>query len=203
MFEPTAVYTPDPNRYAKDMVYNHAGTSGLQLPGVSLGMWHNFGDNNTYEHMKQLVFTAFDNGITHFDLANNYGPEPGSAEKNCGRLLREYFSHHRDELLISTKAGYEMWLGPYGDLGSRKYLLSWITWTSSTTIIWMPKPRLRKPWVPLLRPYLPAKPCTLAFPTTMDRPWKRQPQYWMSCMCRSSSTRTATTSSTAPSSAMV
>ena len=124
MFEPTAVYTPDPNRYAKDMVYNHAGTSGLQLPGVSLGMWHNFGDNNTYEHMKQLVFTAFDNGITHFDLANNYGPEPGSAEKNCGRLLREYFSHHRDELLISTKAGYEMWLGPYGDLGSRKYLLS-------------------------------------------------------------------------------
>lgn len=124
MFEPTAVYTPDPNRYAKDMVYNHAGASGLQLPGVSLGMWHNFGDNNTYEHMKQLVFTAFDNGITHFDLANNYGPEPGSAEKNCGRLLREYFSHHRDELLISTKAGYEMWLGPYGDLGSRKYLLA-------------------------------------------------------------------------------
>lgn len=124
MFEATTVYTPDPNRYAKDMVYNRAGVSGLKLPGVSLGMWHNFGDNNDLENMRNLVFTAFDNGITHFDLANNYGPEPGSAERNCGLLLHRYFSHHRDELLISTKAGYEMWPGPYGDLGSRKYLLA-------------------------------------------------------------------------------
>ena len=86
--------------------------------------WHNFGDTTPYDTMRRIVFTAFDNGITHFDLANNYGPEPGSAEKNCGRLLHEYFHHHRDELIISTKAGYEMWTGPYGDLGSRKYLLA-------------------------------------------------------------------------------
>lgn len=123
MFEATAVYTPAPSRY-DSMAYNRCGASGLKLPAVSLGFWHNFGEHTPYETMKQLVFTAFDNGITHFDLANNYGPEPGSAEKNCGRLLREYFSHHRDELIISTKAGYEMWPGPYGDLGSRKYLLA-------------------------------------------------------------------------------
>ena len=124
MFQPTTAYVPDPNRYAKDMVFHRAGASGLKLPGVSLGFWHNFGDNNDYENMKQLVFTAFDNGITHFDLANNYGPEPGSAEKNGGRLLHEYFANHRDELIISTKAGYEMWMGPYGDWGSRKYLIA-------------------------------------------------------------------------------
>ena len=124
MFEPTAVYSPDPNRYARGMAFHHAGDSGLKLPGVSLGMWHNFGDNSDYENMKRLVFTAFDNGITHFDLANNYGPEPGAAERNCGRLLREYFANHRDELVISTKAGYEMWAGPYGDGGSRKYLIA-------------------------------------------------------------------------------
>ncbi|TPF95307.1 L-glyceraldehyde 3-phosphate reductase [Bifidobacterium sp. UTCIF-39] len=123
MFEPTTVYTPAPSRY-DDMVYNRCGNSGLKLPALSLGFWHNFGDLTPYEHMKQLVFTAFDHGITHFDLANNYGPEPGQAEKNCGRLLRQYFRGHRDELIISTKAGYEMWQGPYGDGGSRKYLLS-------------------------------------------------------------------------------
>lgn len=117
------MYTPSPTRY-DTMVYNHVGASGLRLPAVSLGFWHNFGDITPYSTMRQIVFTAFDNGITHFDLANNYGPEPGSAEKNCGRLLREYFQHHRDELIISTKAGYEMWPGPYGDLGSRKYLLA-------------------------------------------------------------------------------
>ena len=123
MLEPTTVYTPSPNRY-DSMTYNHAGESGLKLPAISLGFWHNFGDTTPYDTMRRIVFTAFDNGITHFDLANNYGPEPGSAEKNCGRLLHEYFHHHRDELIISTKAGYEMWLGPYGDLGSRKYLLA-------------------------------------------------------------------------------
>ena len=123
MFEPTAVYSPNPHRY-DTMTYNRAGTSGLKLPAVSLGFWHNFGDITPFDQMKSLVFTAFDNGITHFDLANNYGPEPGQAEKNCGLLLTKYFKHHRDELVISTKAGYEMWAGPYGDLGSRKYLLA-------------------------------------------------------------------------------
>ena len=123
MFEPTAVYSPNPHRY-DTMTYNRAGTSGLKLPAVSLGFWHNFGDITPLDQMKSLVFTAFDNGITHFDLANNYGPEPGQAEKNCGLLLTKYFKHHRDELIISTKAGYEMWAGPYGDLGSRKYLLA-------------------------------------------------------------------------------
>ena len=123
MLEPTTVYTPSPTRY-DSMTYNHSGTSGLKLPAISLGFWHNFGDITPYDTMRRIVFTAFDNGITHFDLANNYGPEPGAAEKNCGRLLHEYFQHHRDELIISTKAGYEMWPGPYGDLGSRKYLLA-------------------------------------------------------------------------------
>lgn len=117
MFEPTAIYAPNPHRY-DTMTYNRAGTSGLKLPAVSLGFWHNFGDITPFDQMKSLVFTAFDNGITHFDLANNYGPEPGQAEKNCGLLLAKYFKHHRDELVISTKAGYEMWTGPYGDLGS-------------------------------------------------------------------------------------
>ncbi|NMN02054.1 aldo/keto reductase [Bifidobacterium panos] len=123
MLEPTVPYTPNPARY-DDMTYNRCGNSGLKLPAVSIGLWHNFGNLTPYDHMKQMLFTAFDNGITHFDLANNYGPEPGCAEKNCGRLLREYFAAHRDELIISTKAGFEMWPGPYGDFGSRKYLLA-------------------------------------------------------------------------------
>lgn len=126
MFEPTSVYTPDPNRYASDspVQYRRTGTSGLKLPSVSLGLWHNFGDNTPYETMTSLIFTAFDHGITHFDLANNYGPEPGAAEKNFGLILKKSLAAHRDELIISTKAGYEMWAGPYGDGGSRKYLLS-------------------------------------------------------------------------------
>ena len=111
------------NRY-ETMQYRHCGDSGLVLPKVSLGFWHNFGDTANRENMKNLCFTAFDNGITHFDLANNYGPEPGSAEKNLGMILREELSAHRDELIISTKAGYEMWSGPYGNWGSRKYLLA-------------------------------------------------------------------------------
>ena len=110
-------------RYGQ-MKYRNAGKSGLKLPMVSLGFWHNFGDTGVYENMKKMCFTAFDAGITHFDLANNYGPEPGSAEKNLGKILREEMSAYRDELVISTKAGYEMWPGPYGDWGSRKYLLS-------------------------------------------------------------------------------
>lgn len=106
------------------MAYNRCGKSGLKLPAVSLGLWHNFGDTSSYENMKQMCFTAFDNGITHFDLANNYGPEAGSAEKNLGSILKEHLSKYRDELIISTKAGYGMWDGPYGDWGSRKYLLA-------------------------------------------------------------------------------
>lgn len=117
------MYIPDEQRYEK-MVYNRCGNSGLSLPAVSLGLWHNFGDTANYENMKELCFTAFDNGITHFDLANNYGPQGGSAEKNFGKILKENLQPYRDELLISTKAGYYMWPGPYGDGGSRKYLIS-------------------------------------------------------------------------------
>jgi len=106
------------------MPYYHCGNSGLKLPAVSLGLWHNFGDTSMMDNMKQLCFTAFDNGITHFDLANNYGPPPGSAEINFGRILKENFLPYRDEMLISTKAGYEMWDGPYGNWGSRKYILA-------------------------------------------------------------------------------
>ena len=110
-------------RYEK-MSYARCGDSGLMLPRVSLGLWHNFGDTADYGNMKELVFTAFDNGITHFDLANNYGPEPGSAERNFGKILKEELGSYRDEILVSTKAGYEMWDGPYGNMGSRKYLLA-------------------------------------------------------------------------------
>ena len=117
------MYTASDKRYEK-MLYNRCGESGLKLPAVSLGLWHNFGDTGNFENMRQICFTAFDNGITHFDLANNYGPEPGSAEKNFGRILKEDLGQYRDELIISTKAGYEMWPGPYGDLGSRKYLIA-------------------------------------------------------------------------------
>ncbi len=106
------------------MPYNRLGSSGLKLPAVSLGLWHNFGNTGRFDNMQQLCFTAFDNGITHFDLANNYGPPEGSAEQNFGRILKEDLHPYRDELLISTKAGYWMWPGPYGDWGSRKYLLS-------------------------------------------------------------------------------
>ena len=117
------MYTPSPARYAS-MTYRRCGDSGLKLPLFSLGLWHNFGDTASFEHMKSLCFTAFDAGITHFDLANNYGPPPGSAERNFGRILREELSGHRDEMIISTKAGYEMWDGPYGNWGSRKSMLA-------------------------------------------------------------------------------
>ena len=118
------MYTASEKRY-DTMVYNRCGNSGLKLPAVSLGFWHNFGDNCLYSTMKDLCFTAFDNGITHFDLANNYGPEPGSAEKNFGKILNQEMRAYRDEMIISTKAGYEMWQGPYGCRnGSRKYLLA-------------------------------------------------------------------------------
>ena len=106
------------------MQYNRCGKSGLLLPAVSLGLWHNFGTNDIFETMRQMCFTAFDSGITHFDLANNYGPLPGSAESNFGKILAEDLKPYRDELIISTKAGYDMWEGPYGNFGSRKYLIA-------------------------------------------------------------------------------
>ena len=117
------MYIADKDRYNK-LEYARCGKSGLKLPRVSLGLWHNFGDNNDFKTMQKLCFTAFDNGITHFDLANNYGPPYGSAEINFGRILKQDLKKYRDELLISTKAGYDMWPGPYGNWGSRKYLLA-------------------------------------------------------------------------------
>ncbi|WP_155026492.1 L-glyceraldehyde 3-phosphate reductase [Enterobacter bugandensis] len=116
-------YQPDKNRY-QTMEYRRCGRSGIRLPAVSLGLWHNFGDATLIENSRQLLQRAFDLGITHFDLANNYGPPPGSAERNFGRILQEDFLPWRDELIVSTKAGYTMWDGPYGDWGSRKYLLA-------------------------------------------------------------------------------
>ena len=117
------MYIADEKRY-DTMVYNRCGNSGLKLPLVSLGLWHNFGDTGIYDNMKQMCFTAFDHGITHFDLANNYGPAYGSAESNFGKIMKEELHPYRDELLISTKAGYDMWKGPYGNWGSRKYLIA-------------------------------------------------------------------------------
>lgn len=117
------VYQADAQRYAT-MTYHRCGRSGLKLPAISLGLWHNFGDSTRVDNSRDLLRHAFDNGITHFDLANNYGPPPGSAEENFGRILREDFRAYRDELVLSSKAGYTMWDGPYGDWGSRKYLIA-------------------------------------------------------------------------------
>jgi len=116
-------YVADLKRY-ESMEYRKCGESGLKLPAVSLGLWHNFGDNADFENMCRMCFTAFDSGITHFDLANNYGPEAGSAEINFGKILNDNFKGYRDEMIISTKAGYYMWPGPYGEYGSKKYLVA-------------------------------------------------------------------------------
>lgn len=117
------MYNADDSRYEK-MTYNRCGKSGLKLPKVSLGFWHNFGSKDIFDNMVAMCRTAFDNGITHFDLANNYGPVPGSAEENLGKILKQDFLPYRDELVISSKAGYGMWPGPYGDWGSKKYLIA-------------------------------------------------------------------------------
>ncbi len=117
------MYTASETRY-EEMRYNRCGNSGLLLPAVSLGLWHNFGTNGNFDTMQAMCHTAFDNGITHFDLANNYGPVPGAAEENFGRILIKGLGAYRDELVISTKAGYDMWPGPYGNWGSKKYLVA-------------------------------------------------------------------------------
>lgn len=116
-------YSPTAARYDK-MIYNRCGRSGIKLSAISLGLWHNFGGTDIYENYRRILWRAFDAGITHFDLANNYGPPPGSAEENFGNILKKDFAGYRDELIISTKAGYLMWPGPYGEWGSRKYLIS-------------------------------------------------------------------------------
>ncbi len=116
-------YIPKEERY-DSMKYNRCGNSGLKLPAISLGLWHNFGDTNVFENSREMIRRAFDLGITHFDLANNYGPSPGSAEETFGRIIKKDFISHRDEMIISSKAGYYMWSGPYGDWGSKKYLVS-------------------------------------------------------------------------------
>src|SRR4249919_2646890 len=116
-------YLPNSNRYSK-MQYRQCGNSGIKLSAISLGLWHNFGHVDVLENSRAILKLAFDSGITHFDLANNYGPPPGSAEENFGKILKEDFAAHRDEMIISSKAGYYMWEGPYGDWGSKKYLVS-------------------------------------------------------------------------------
>ena len=119
-----SIYIPAADRYTNSVGYQKCGKSGLQLPRISLGLWHNFGDVDDQDEALKMIHYAFDHGITHFDLANNYGTPFGSAEKNFGKILKDHFSTYRDELIISTKAGHEMWQGPYGDGGSRKYLIS-------------------------------------------------------------------------------
>jgi L-glyceraldehyde 3-phosphate reductase len=117
-------YQPDSKRYEKNMQYRRSGNSGIKLSALSLGLWHNFGDADDFNNCREILFTAFDHGITHFDLANNYGPPPGSAETNFGKILKADFAGYRDEMIISSKAGYLMWDGPYGEWGSKKYLVS-------------------------------------------------------------------------------
>ncbi|MDD4922063.1 MAG: aldo/keto reductase [Bacteroidales bacterium] len=117
-------YTPDETRYSNGMAYSFCGKSGLKLPEISLGLWHNFGHVDGFEKSKEVIHCAFDSGITHFDLANNYGPPPGSAEENFGKIFKGSLSSYRDEIIISTKAGHEMWSGPYGDGSSRKNLIA-------------------------------------------------------------------------------
>ena len=158
MREPTVSYTPDPQRY-RDMAYRRCGDSGLKLPAISLGCWHNFGDLTPFGTMRDLLFTAFDHGITHIDLANNYGPEPGAAERNCGRLLARYFRAHRDELVISTK-GRASTCSPRSTRAWSAW--GWTTSTSSTITAPTRTPRWRRRWARWPRPSPLARRCTWA-----------------------------------------
>lgn len=172
------MYTASKERYTT-MEYDHCGNSGLMSPKVSLGLWHNFGDTANFENMRKLCFTAFDSGITQFDLANNYGPEPGSAEKNFGRILKEDLGVYRDELIITTKAGYEMWDGPYGNWGSRKYLLASLDQSLKRMGLdyvdifiiteWIRIHRLKRPWVHWQVQYRAARQFMSDFPIMMER----------------------------------
>ena len=172
-------YVPAPDRYDA-MTYRRSGRSGLQLPAISLGLWNNFGDNAHLETQRAIIRRAFDLGVTHIDLANNYGPPPGAAESNFGRILKEDLAPWRDELIISTKAGYDMWPGPYGEWGSRKYLLAsprpeprsaWgsTTSTSSTRTGSTPTPRSRRRSAPSTPPSSRARRSTPASPPTPAR----------------------------------
>ena len=156
------MYIASKERYTT-MEYNRCGDSGLMLPKVSLGLWHNFGDTSKFENMRQLCFTAFDNGITQFDLANNYGPEPGSAEINFGRILKEDLGKYRDELIITTKAGDGMWI-------------------FFTIIEWIRRPLWKRPWERWPVQCRAEKPCMWDFPITMEKHFHRQRRFCRKCI---------------------
>lgn len=169
------VYVASDERY-EVMRYNRTGRSGLKLPAISLGLWHNFGGIDTYENGREMITRSFDLGITHFDLANNYGPPAGSAEELFGKVLARDLAPYRDELVISTKAGYYMWPGPYGDWGSRKYILSSLDQSLKRLgldyvdifipTVQTPKPRWKKRWEHWIMLYVQVKRSTSACPTT-------------------------------------
>ena len=171
-------YAPLSTRY-DSMQYRRCGRSGLLLPAISLGLWHNFGGVDSLENGRAMLRRAFDLGITHFELANNYGPPPGSAEENFGRILHADLASYRDELVISTKAGWDMWPGPYGDWGSRKYLLASLDQSLKrmkldyVDIFYShrpdPKPRSKRLCPPSNKPCVLAKPCTSEFRATTQR----------------------------------
>ncbi len=177
-------YSAAENRY-ESMPYRRVGRSGLRLPAISLGLWHNFGDDKPFEIQRAILRRAFDLGVTHFDLANNYGPPYGSAETNFGRHFQDDFKPYRDELIISSKAGYDMWPGPYGNWGSRKYLLASLDQSLTAHgpglrghLLQPPagsrKRRSKRPWAPWTTPSAPARRSTPGFPPTpRSRPWRR------------------------------
>jgi aldo/keto reductase family protein len=174
-------YLPADSRY-KSMLYNRVGASGVRLPAISLGLWHNFGDVDVFQNGRTIARRAFDLGITHFDLANNYGPSPGSAEENFGALMRKDFHPFRDEMIISSKAGYLMWPGPYGEWGSRKYLVA--SCDQSLKRMGLPyvdifystrTRRSKRPWGPWTSSCVRAARCTPASPATApSRPRARR-----------------------------
>lgn len=180
------MYQASSSRY-ETIPYRRCGASGLKLGAFSLGLWHNFGDTAPFENMRALCRTAFDHGITHFDLANNYGPEPGAAESNFGKLFRADFAPYRDELILSTKAGYTMWDGPYGDWGSRKYLLASLDQSLKRMGVdyvdifyhhrMDPNTPLEETMGPWSRQYAAARRCMWVYPTTTAQRWKRPPPF--------------------------